>query len=75
MALVAGLQDWGWFYPFHYAPCASDLVQLGDFVGGQFEIGQPFTPFQQVRHTTDRVRIEYASPAPTVARAWPRRVV
>ena len=38
----------GWFYPFHYAPCASDLVQLRDYAGGSFELGAPFSPFEQL---------------------------
>ena len=39
-------QDWGWFYPFHYAPCASDLINLAQFAGAPLlpltQIWQPF---------------------------------
>ena len=48
MYYYQGVQDWGWFYPFHYAPCATDLVNLHEFAGGQFDYGAPFTPFQQL---------------------------
>uniref|UniRef100_A0A7S4B4U0 5'-3' exoribonuclease n=1 Tax=Chrysotila carterae TaxID=13221 RepID=A0A7S4B4U0_CHRCT len=48
MYYYQGVQDWGWFYPFHYAPCASDLVQLEAFSGGRFSLGAPFSPFEQL---------------------------
>jgi 5'-3' exoribonuclease 2 len=48
MYYYQGVQDWGWFYPFHYAPCSSDLVELDEFAGGRFDVGAPFTPFQQL---------------------------
>ena len=48
MYYYQGVQDWGWFFPFHYAPCASDLVNLAEFQGGRFELGAPFRPFEQV---------------------------
>ena len=48
MYYYQGVQDWEWYYPFHYAPCASELVDLAEFAGGQFEIGAPFTPLEQL---------------------------
>lgn len=35
------------YYPFHYAPCASDAVDLKS-INVKFSLGKPFLPFQQL---------------------------
>mmetsp|Transcript_16431 Transcript_16431/g.35687 ORF Transcript_16431/g.35687 Transcript_16431/m.35687 type:complete len:534 (-) Transcript_16431:467-2068(-) len=44
-----GCESWTWFYPYHYAPFASDLVECGiDAKSIVFEKGVIFTPLEQL---------------------------
>lgn len=49
-----GVASWDWYYPFHYAPCASDLawgVRAWSAAPAHmraFTYGSPFSPFQQL---------------------------
>ena len=42
-----GVQSWGWYYPFHYAPFLADMVDLEE-VDLSFNLGRPFLPFEQL---------------------------
>ena len=36
-----GCPSWNWYYPFHYAPFASDLVNIDEYPI-DFEMAAPF---------------------------------
>ena len=44
-----GCPSWGWFYPFHHSPCASDMLddQLRS-AAGAFALGRPLPPLAQL---------------------------
>ena len=42
-----GCPSWTWYYPYHYAPCASDLVNLAQ-MAPRFELGAPLKPIEQL---------------------------
>ena len=42
-----GCMSWGWFYPHHYAPYISDVKNF-DEIDLNFDVGEPFKPFEQL---------------------------
>ena len=42
-----GCPSWTWYYPYHYAPFATDFVDLNR-MSIKFEKGKPFKPFEQL---------------------------
>ncbi len=47
MYYYRGVNDWTWFYPFHYAPFASDLLDCDSFEVS-FNETRPFRPIEQL---------------------------
>ncbi|CAH8632390.1 unnamed protein product [Dicrocoelium dendriticum] len=44
-----GCASWDWYYPYHYAPFASDFVGISDLDPGFSEVKtQPFRPLEQL---------------------------
>lgn len=42
-----GCPSWNWYYPFHYAPFASDLRNI-DRIPIEFTLSKPFKPLEQL---------------------------
>lgn len=42
-----GCPSWNWYYPYHYAPFASDFVDIGN-IEISFELASPLRPFEQL---------------------------
>jgi len=42
-----GVTSWSWFFPYHYAPMMSDLVDL-ESLNLEYSMGKPFRPFEQL---------------------------
>lgn len=46
---IKGCVSWTWYYPYNYGPMLIDMVGCqGKRDSINFELGQPFTPFQQL---------------------------
>ncbi|KAJ1723077.1 exonuclease II Exo2 [Coemansia erecta] len=44
-----GCPSWSWFYPYHYAPCISDVCAgLAAYRVAQFDGDAPYTPYEQL---------------------------
>ncbi|CAJ0577926.1 unnamed protein product, partial [Mesorhabditis spiculigera] len=42
-----GCVSWSWFFPFHFAPYISDILNF-DEVDVSFDLSEPFKPFEQL---------------------------
>lgn len=42
-----GCASWEWYFPYHYAPFASDFMKINE-VAPKFKLGAPFKPLEQL---------------------------
>eukprot|EP00708_Paratrimastix_pyriformis_P005086 GAFH01004062.1.p2 GENE.GAFH01004062.1~~GAFH01004062.1.p2 ORF type:complete len:209 (+),score=80.90 GAFH01004062.1:56-628(+) len=43
-----GCPSWSWFYPYHFAPLVSDLIDLPELGEIAFSLDAPLRPFEQL---------------------------
>jgi len=43
-----GCASWDWYFPYHYAPFASDFVNIGDLNTSFDKVTKPFRPLEQL---------------------------
>uniref|UniRef100_A0A8D8TWE9 5'-3' exoribonuclease n=1 Tax=Cacopsylla melanoneura TaxID=428564 RepID=A0A8D8TWE9_9HEMI len=58
-----GCRSWKWYFPFHYAPFASDFIQIAE-IDTTFETGtQPFKPLEQLMSVFPAASSSHVPPA------------
>jgi 5'-3' exoribonuclease 2 len=43
-----GVPSWNWYFPYHYAPFASDFLEIEEAEAGFNVPSEPFKPFEQL---------------------------
>uniref|UniRef100_A0A7S1FZ16 Uncharacterized protein n=1 Tax=Corethron hystrix TaxID=216773 RepID=A0A7S1FZ16_9STRA len=44
-----GCVSWSWYYPYHYGPMLSDIIEIDDLLSEiKFDMGEPLRPFEQL---------------------------
>lgn len=43
-----GVPSWNWYFPYHYAPFASDFIDINQAAADFNEESEPFKPFEQL---------------------------
>jgi 5'-3' exonuclease len=51
-----GCVSWSWYYPYHYAPMASDFVNIDTFEI-KFDQSAPLRPFEQLMGVLPAARL------------------